>query len=280
MSASATSPDFGARLRQAREARGVSLRQVANATKIAVGVLEALERNDFSKLPGGIFSRAFVRAYAQEVGLDPEETVREFLAALPADTSVAHLHAPPRPVDQEEAAFQSRQRMAAVALRLVLVSLPIAAALVYFGTRQADRSGAPPAAPRTRTSVAMPVPGEVRGASEAELVPRTGAAVSSPVAPQASPPAGGPESGDLVLEIAPVGICWVSLTADGRLVFARILAPGERVVQRIREEAALQVGDAGAFAFAINGRPGRPVGARGEVKRLRITRGNYETFLQ
>ena len=70
-----TSGDFGARLRDARERRGVSLRQIANATKISVAVLEALERNDISKLPGGIFGRAFVRSYAIEVGLDPEATI-------------------------------------------------------------------------------------------------------------------------------------------------------------------------------------------------------------
>ena len=64
--------DFGGKLRQAREGRGVSLSQIAAATKISVVSLEALERNDLSRLPGGIFSRAFVQSYAQEVGLDPD----------------------------------------------------------------------------------------------------------------------------------------------------------------------------------------------------------------
>ena len=71
--------DFGGKLRQARERRGISLRQIAASTKISAAALEALERNDISKLPGGIFSRAFVRSYAVEVGLDPDDTVREFL---------------------------------------------------------------------------------------------------------------------------------------------------------------------------------------------------------
>jgi cytoskeleton protein RodZ len=63
--------DFGERLRRARESRGISLRQVANVTRITVRALEAVERNDLSRLPGGIFTRSFVRAYAAEVGLDP-----------------------------------------------------------------------------------------------------------------------------------------------------------------------------------------------------------------
>ena len=64
--------DFGGKLREAREGRGISLRQIATSTKISVAALEALERNDVSKLPGGVFSRAFVRSYASEVGLDPD----------------------------------------------------------------------------------------------------------------------------------------------------------------------------------------------------------------
>ena len=71
--------DFGGTLRSARERKGISLRHIANATKISMGALESLERNDFDRLPGGIFSRSFVRAYAQEVGLDPDQTVADFL---------------------------------------------------------------------------------------------------------------------------------------------------------------------------------------------------------
>src|SRR5881227_3119934 len=81
--------DFGRKLREARERRGISLRQIAAATKISMSVLEALERNDISRLPGGIFSRAFVRSYAIEVGLDPEATIQQFIAAFPNEVTVA-----------------------------------------------------------------------------------------------------------------------------------------------------------------------------------------------
>ena len=81
--------DFGSRMRQVREQRGVSLRQIAEATKISVSQLEALERNDISRLPGGIFSRAFVRSYAAEIGADPEQTVRDFLSQFPHDSVTA-----------------------------------------------------------------------------------------------------------------------------------------------------------------------------------------------
>jgi transcriptional regulator with XRE-family HTH domain len=83
-------------MKRAREERGVSLRHIAEVTKISVTALEALERNDISRLPGGIFSRSFVRSYAIEIGLDPEQTVREFLARFPDDSLTAgSRHAPP-----------------------------------------------------------------------------------------------------------------------------------------------------------------------------------------
>ena len=77
---------LGFRLKSAREASGVALRDIAAKTKISVSALEALERNDISRLPGGIFSRAFVRSYAAEIGIDPEDTVRDFLAQFPHES--------------------------------------------------------------------------------------------------------------------------------------------------------------------------------------------------
>ena len=84
-----TKPDFGTKLKDAREARGVSLRQIADSTKISVGFLEALERNDIGRLPGGIFSRSFVRSYALEIGVDPEQAVRDFIVQFPDDSVTA-----------------------------------------------------------------------------------------------------------------------------------------------------------------------------------------------
>lgn len=74
---------FGARLRAQRERREMSLAAIADQTKISAALLDALERDDLSRWPSGLFRRAFVRAYASAVGLDPEATVRDFLAAHP-----------------------------------------------------------------------------------------------------------------------------------------------------------------------------------------------------
>ena len=97
------------KLREARERKGVSLRQIANTTKIAVAVLDGLERNDISKLPGGIFGRAFVRSFATEVGLDPEATIQEFIAQF-RDDSVAAGHPPSEQIEDNGALESTRRR--------------------------------------------------------------------------------------------------------------------------------------------------------------------------
>jgi transcriptional regulator with XRE-family HTH domain len=78
-----TTRSFGARLRSARERKGIGLDAIAQSTKINATLFEALEHDDTSRWPSGIFRRAFMRAYANAVGLDPEATVTEFLAVFP-----------------------------------------------------------------------------------------------------------------------------------------------------------------------------------------------------
>ena len=122
--------DFGGRLRQAREARGVSLREIAGRTKISVVALAALERNDVSKLPGGIFSRSIVKSYASEVGLDPEGTVQEFLDRFDQDPppTVAAVQVP-----DEEVEFERRKQLAARVFLLALAAMILLSVLVgYF----------------------------------------------------------------------------------------------------------------------------------------------------
>jgi cytoskeleton protein RodZ len=152
---------FGEQLRHAREARGISLRQVANVTRITVRALEAVERNDLSRLPGGIFTRAFVRAYAAEVGLDPEVTVREFLAQCPEEGAALPTTAPGT-IDGIGAGSWServplRQIVVAVLL-LVLAGAAVYAAVRWNATRRGPRveTAGAPALARAATTPGTP----------------------------------------------------------------------------------------------------------------------------
>ena len=77
------SESFGARLRRQRERQQIALTSISERTRIGIALLEALERDDISRWPGGIFRRAFIRAYAQSIGLEPDVIVREFLELHP-----------------------------------------------------------------------------------------------------------------------------------------------------------------------------------------------------
>jgi cytoskeleton protein RodZ len=257
--------DFGGKLRQARERRGISLRQIAASTKIAAAALEALERNDISKLPGGIFSRAFVRSYAAEVGLDPDETVKEFLArfnqeAAPTAESVAAA------IPQEETDFENRQRLAQRALMIAVVGIPVLIIVLYFVLR--GRAAGQDPRPRAGTTPAPTVTPAL------DATP----AKSSPDAVAASLPA--PTPGELRLELHPKSDCWVSLTIDGKKLFARVMPAGERVTHPVLREAIVEVGDAGAFAYAINGREGKALGDKGQVRTLKLTPATAPQFFK
>lgn len=74
---------FGHRLRRLRESRGISLRHIADRTKIGTRLLADLENGDCSRWPGGIYSRGFIRGYAAAVNLEADELLREFCECFP-----------------------------------------------------------------------------------------------------------------------------------------------------------------------------------------------------
>jgi transcriptional regulator with XRE-family HTH domain len=83
---------FGPNLRRIRIQRGVTLEQIAASTKVSIDLWKGLERNDFTRWPTGIYARAYVRSYAQAIGVDPDDTVDEFCRSFPqGDRRVARL---------------------------------------------------------------------------------------------------------------------------------------------------------------------------------------------
>ena len=271
--------DFGRRLREARERRGVSLRQIANATKIGMSALEALERNDISRLPGGIFSRAFVRSYAIEVGLDPEATLQEFIAQFPHD-SVTAGH-PTSTLSEDHQAIESDRRSATTFLRLIAFSVPIAGALLYFST--AGRRAAPPAV-ETRPAAPVSTPVEVPAAS-VDPAPPALSPIEGPVVAPALKPVVAPASAatfpseQLTVALRAIGECWVSATVDGEKRVDRLLRPGEQLEMDVHRELLLTAGDASALAITLNGAEARPLGKPSQVVTVRFNLMNFKDYL-
>src|SRR5437773_4096434 len=213
MSADRAPGDFGTRLRAARERRGISLRQIANATKISVSVLDALERNDISRLPGGIFGRGFVRSYAVEVGLDPEATIQDFIATFPND-SVTVGHRTSEQIEDNQM-LESERRTAGTFLSLLAISMPIAGVVLYMGVagRRARETPAPltvvAAAPAPKIALDPPAPAAPPASVPAEVPAATQATTpSAPAAPLSA------ELAPLTIALSGKRPCWISATAD------------------------------------------------------------------
>ena len=120
---------FGETLKRERELRQISLREISEATKINLRYLDALERNDFRHLPGGVFNKGFVRAYAQFIGIDPEAMATAYLdeehhqQARATEPTVATPEVPP----------SVRPRVWVIVLVALLVVLLIGAGLTALG---------------------------------------------------------------------------------------------------------------------------------------------------
>jgi cytoskeletal protein RodZ len=265
MAKSGAPGSFGGKLRDARERRGISLREIANTTKISMSALEALERNDLARLPGGIFSRAFVRSYALEVGLDPEETIREFLAQCPSD-SVTAGHPASEHLDDGDT-IESDRRMASTFLRLVLISVPIAAVVLYFGT--VGRHSPP-------ISLATPVTGVA--AAPTDALPAA-APADAPATPGATQVVDLAATGRLTVGLSVTKPGRVSATVDGQKAIDRLMQPGELLTMEVRRELTLTVDDASVLTMTINGAAARPLGPPGKGVTARLDLMNFKEYL-
>ena len=256
--------DVGILLRNARERRRLSIEDLSAATRIPVTVLRAIEAGDFARVPGGIFARGFLRAYAREVGLDPEEVVAHYVAGAErerdAERGTADL-ATTAVAAADTAAAMPRRRAAQLAWLA-------AAAVAWIVIARGLATGPPPA----DTPLAEPPkPGLIAGS------PVSGA-LSPPVLAAADAPVG-TAGRALRIQIEPVGDCWVEAAADGHPAVYRLMRAGEREALDVDAELVLRVGDPGAFAYEINGRPGRVLGAPSTPVTVRITPANYEELL-
>jgi hypothetical protein len=73
---------LGERLKRQRERRGITLQSISDATKVPAALFAGLERGDCSRWPAGLYGRAYVRAYAAAIGLNPDDIVEDFTSAF------------------------------------------------------------------------------------------------------------------------------------------------------------------------------------------------------
>jgi transcriptional regulator with XRE-family HTH domain len=273
--------EIGRELAEARVRSGLSVEELSHRTKISVPTLLSIERNQMGSLPGGLYTRGLLRAYAREVGLDGEAIVRRFRAE----------------VGESVDAIEQLDRMAAAAngTRVVerLHSSEIDAAdrrrafrntaifvfvLLFGGTFYVagDRITHLTALRHWAARSARPA-----AANVAESLTPPAAAEPKPVGTTSAQPAQPTDqTSGLRLEIQPRDSCWLSATADGQRVIYRLLNAGERTLVEAKDAVDLRVGDPAAFAFTINGVAAHAPGGAGEAVNIHLTPQNYREFLK
>ncbi|HXE81498.1 MAG TPA: RodZ domain-containing protein [Vicinamibacterales bacterium] len=253
-------PAVGLRLRSVREAKGISLRQVAATTKIGTPALEAVERGEFSRLPGGIYTRAIIRSYAEALGLHGDEILSEFIAECPGQIDPVPSLETPEESEAARAPWASRLLDALPAVRTIVMPFGLAIAAAYAALWWTTRPE--PVLPSS--------PVEVLAAQGLAAVP-----VEPVITHVARMVSAGVErsavAGALTIELVTHAECWVSLVVDGAGAESRLLEAGERLEVAAEREIELKVGDAGAVALWINGKPAAPLGESGRTATLRIS---------
>ena len=237
----------GKRLQQARVKAGLSLAEISARTKIRHDFLDAIEREDFERLPRGLTTRGFLRAFAHEVRLDKESIIHQFhrqfevkpMDPEPLSMPIEATDSPENQPYNEGASTRPQQFLvAALAAALAVFMLP---------GRQSASGGAATlrSAATTGTGTSPSTDSPV-----VDVPPETARDVG----------AGGtddPQVQPLAVAISPSGPVWVEASTDGSQVLYQLLYPGERRVIDVRDELRLLVGDAGAFQ-SLDQRGGRP----------------------
>ncbi len=318
--------------------RGVSLQEISDTTKISVRFLEALESEDFTKLPGGIFTRSFLRSYATYLGLDQDRVLSEFQMLAPAKDagdisristanraqpltpkrtpvlpwlfSAAMLaggyllyhygHAPAAtPVVTEPAVQTTAAAADTTSNSSPSTQIPPAAG----NADQTQVSGAPPA-----ESTAAPAPASTAPQADSGATPPGGTASAKPAAgdsgaaqnpsglaggktqavsqTQDAAAAGAAKNdasanavlgqGDLTLQVAATERTWVAIECDGKTLLQRTLNPNEVRTLHAHDSFSVTTGNAMGVVLTFNGQTLGPLGRRGEVKTVQLTRPNFK----
>jgi cytoskeleton protein RodZ len=278
---------FGERLQREREMRGVTLEEIAEATKIGTRLLTALEQEDFGKLPGGIFNKGFVRAYARFLGIDEEEAVADYLIAT--GESAANSKQPePEVVAQQRAAAKAEQDSPQRAsLRPGFVIVLVLVALLggggwFYARYQARRAAAREAAAARAsiTTVQTPAPAPIAAAAPlpqavappaATLLPPAQPEVAKKPASAVVPLAQAAAAEGFVLQIRALQPSWIEVRADGKVVSSETLQPGTERSVTAKREVILKTGNAAGIEMSHNGKPIPAMGASSQPRTVTFT---------
>jgi cytoskeleton protein RodZ len=297
----------GETLRRERIKRNLDLDQISHELKISGRMLDAIESDQYERLPGGVFAKAFVRQYAKLLGLDGEELAGQVQRAMeppPLTQSEAKISRPsvspidvPR-VEEWSAVGDKGFRLSGSlpAAALVVVAMLICSAVYAWMQRPRTPAQKPApvaakieSAPQPQTAQASspsPVPAETQPAAPQPATPQG----TVPAAPQVSPavqntappntqpvsttPATAP--GPVHVEIVADEAAWVLARVDGKYAFSDTLPPTTKRTLDGTKDVVLRLGNAGGVTITLNGKPIGPAGPKGQIRTLQFTSGGFQ----
>lgn len=276
---------LGGFLQQARERQGLSWDQVAARTRIQPRHLQALEEEDFEKLPAKVFTKGFVRSYARALGLDENEAVQLFLVSSGsfyerAEPEQQHVHI------TLETAHRSRFSWNLIAVLIIFIGgalffllpeqqeLPIIPLesetplpLNTTPSKEFDQvfpeppAGPSPEAPIAKIEPPHSPPPSLPADSSGFQMQSSGLPVSTPAEKSGDP------EGALVLEIEATQLTWVVVQSDDQAPHEALLQPGQRVTWKAKNQYVITLGNAAGVMIRLNGESQGPFGKPGEVVR-------------
>lgn len=260
--------------------RGVTLDEIAESTKIGTRLLRALEEEQFDLLPGGIFNKGFVRAYAKYLGMDEDQAVADYLQAAGNEEPDVQLIA--QQGDWSDTRYPEPRRTESRGFPFIPVLVLIVVVAAGFGgwkiyqqhmqEREASRAEREASQSSGSTIATSPVPSDV-GQS---VTPKSSAAVSPQPAASTEPPSPAlvanssptASASGFEVEVKTTGRAWVSLKADGKILVRGVLDADQSRTLHADKEIIVWTGNAGATQVSFDGKPVTMEGGTNETRVL------------
>lgn len=266
---------FGAHLRREREARKVSLDDVAKSTKISKRHLSELEEERFKDLPGGIFNKGFVRAYAKFLGLNEEEMVAEYVKAE-AGAEVQPTLTPPIAMEtqklmasmavakEHEESVRAHDPAARVLVTLVTIAVVLGVGGYAYKYYEEKNSGTAKAAEQSPAPVQHTATSKTQApaAAPAASTTQSAATTTSPESSNTQQPAStataassDPAQTGVHVELHARAESWMQVSADGRAPVEMTLSANQSKKFYAEKQLVMKFGNAEAIEVVRNGKP-------------------------
>jgi cytoskeleton protein RodZ len=262
-------------LKSRREEQNIPLAQIAEDTRISLRYLESLEEGRYADLPGGIYNRAFLRAYCERLNIDQKEIIRRYeeeISPLAEKIPKSKVHIPPQSPARRPNSLLIWSAILLILAAVIFFNKKWFAAVFspYFHAQAPDIRFETPKQPAI-SPPSSTLPSNPESSAQLPSTP-----LKDPDKTPAIPSDGNLDTtlatGKQPLQLELIGIenCWISLYRDGISALRKEIAPGEVQSFNATEKYFIIIGNAGGIRMKINGKSLKSFGHSGEVRKLLI----------